>query len=161
MQRTGKRSHKKGIALITALIFSMFIFMVGGIFVLSIQRDFAFQTRQDAADQAYFMALSGVDFYRHQPLDYNLPNVFDVPVFTQASPGIGGVDAQRTFEVYGEDATAAGSVVVDDLGGTRTVGTLVGTHIISTGRFFSPDGTLLAERTITVPQGLMTNAYER
>ncbi len=124
----------------------MLIFMIGGIFVTALQRDFVFQARQEADDQAYFMALSGIDYYRHQPLDYNDPNVFNSPVFTEQNPGYLQLDSRREFEVYGTDAPGA-------------IG--VGTNIVSTGRYLNPDGSVKAERTIVVPQGLMTNAYDQ
>lgn len=146
MGSTLKRNKLRGIALITALIFAMFIFMIGGVFVTAIQRDFVFQSTQEANDQAYFLALSGVDYYRHQPLDYNNPDVFNTPVFTEANPGYLQLDPRREFEVYGVDAPGA-------------IG--VGSNIVSTGRFLNPDGSVKAAHTIVVPQGLMTNAYEK
>ena len=70
------------------------------------------------------------------------------------------IDSQRSFEVYGLDANSPGFEVSDGID-TITVGTEVASTIISRGIVRDANGNLLAQRTLIVPQGLMTNVYER
>lgn len=153
------RSRERGLALVTALLFSVFMLLVGLFFLISLRRDFDFQTRTDASLQAYYLALSGIDYYRTQPIDHSQPHPFDHPAFDQTNPARIQLDARLSFTVYGMDASDPG-VVLDAGAYDERVGELVGTTIVSRGEVRDGSGSLLAERTLVVPQGLMTNVYE-
>ena len=158
--RLRSRLSQHGIALITALLFSFFLLGVGLFFLTSLRRDVSFQTHQDASRQAYYLALSGIDYYRHQPVDYSLPQPFDQPAFPQSSPAVVYLDSQRSFEVFGAPSNSP-TFTLDAGSYQEVAGDLVGTTIVSTGRYHNSSGAVIARRTLVVPQGLMSNVYER
>ncbi len=134
---------EQGVALITALLLAVFLFLLGGFFLYRFQSDFFFQSRHEANEQAYYLALSGIDHYRTQPLNPSDPQPLDTPPFTEAAPAVVNLDSRLRFRVYGVDSPG------------------VGTDIVSTGQILNTGGVVIAQRTMVVPRGIMSNIYER
>jgi type II secretory pathway component PulK len=67
--------RKRGIALMTALMFISFLLVVGLAFMTMIQMDYSFARQEEARRQAYFLAESGIEYYRQRPFAFTV----DVP----------------------------------------------------------------------------------
>lgn len=159
------RWRPQGMALIVSLMLGVFLFLMGFFFLYLFQRDFFFQGQHQASEQAYYMALSGVDYYRNQPIDFSSGGI-DTPPFTLASPATVQVNPRARFVVYGLDVSDPGTIVdvgTDPMGNPLTwvVGSTAGTSIISTGQIVGANGNVIAQRTVYVPLGLMTRMYEQ
>lgn len=81
----------RGIALMTSLLLISFLLVIGLGFLTMVQRDYSFGRQQQVRQQAFFLAQSGLDFYRQRPALFtaNAPLEFGVP----------NSDTDRRFEV--------------------------------------------------------------
>lgn len=124
------RRTRRGIALVTALMFMVFLLVVGLTFMTLMETDYRFAGSQERSSQAYFLAQAGIDFYKakaglftvNTPLEFGLPET----------------DTQHRFEV------------VIEADGT----------IRSKGMIKDPYGKIKAQRTLVVPQGNYAAMYD-
>ncbi len=152
-------------ALIVSLMLGVFLFLMGFFFLYLFQTDFFFQGQHHASEQAYYMALSGIDYYRNAPFDVDADGIDTIP-FPLASPATVQVSPTARFEVYGVDATRPGQVLNagTDVTGTPltwVVDSTVGTSIVSKGQILNAGGDVIYERILIVPYSLMTQMYEQ
>ena len=108
-----------GVALMTALLVSVFLLVIGLAFLTFIERDVRFASRQDRQAQAYYLALSGFRYYERRCGSF-LAN----PQQTEAVPP---GDTRRFFEVtydpVGRTVTSRGYIV-------NSVGQVIGQRIL-------------------------------
>ena len=64
--------RNRGIALITALMFISFLLVVGLAFMTMIQMDYSFARQEEARRQAYFLAESGIEYFRQRPSSFTV-----------------------------------------------------------------------------------------
>lgn len=126
----------------TALLFMMFLFVVGIAFATMVQMDYQFGAVQQNGQQAYLLAESGLEYYKARSGD-----------FTPPSPG----------SVTKEYGVPAG----DTIHRFKVTKVLPSGDIISQGiiykRFVSnnnPGNKILVSRTIIAPGGNFSKQYD-
>lgn len=125
-------SRGRGVALATALMLGVFLLILGMAFLTFIERDIFFASHQAASQDAYFLARSGMEYFRATGLP--------------ANPG----DAAQTIQIpIGNPQRVA--VIQRPLSG----------DLIVTGRVYGALGIVRAERTLVAPGGSLANWYER
>ncbi|MCE7873290.1 hypothetical protein DYH09_23345 [bacterium CPR1] len=122
--------RSRGVALITALMFMMFLLVVGLTFVTLMEQDYRFAAQQERSQRAYFLAQAGIDFYRAR-----------ASFFTVDTPVELGVPAGNTQNVF--------EVVLQADGTIRSRGMIKDAY-----------GGVKADRVIVVPQGNFQRAYD-
>mgnify|MGYP000870229598 CR=1 FL=1 len=125
-----RRMRSKGVALITALMFMMFLLVVGLTFITLMEQDYRFAAQQERGQQAYFLAQAGIDFYRARASFFTV----DTPV----ELGVPAGNTQNLFEV-----------VLQADGTIRSRGIIKDAY-----------GAVKADRVIVVPQGNFQRAYD-
>lgn len=129
--RTTKKLRRNGIALITALLLAVFLFILGIFFLTFIDRDVFFASKQQSNMDAYFLTRSGMEYYQATGLP---ANIGDPPVTIQIPQG----NNQRTV-----------TIALQSSG-----------DIIFTGITRSISGQVKAKRTLVAPGGNIDNWYE-
>lgn len=130
----GNRAKKRGLALVTVLILTVILLVLTVAFLFYAERGYRFAGLQERQNQAYFLAMAGLEFYRARPEEFgnNQPVRRAVPLESETS----------FFEVtLEEDGT-----------------------ITSRGILLSPLSGLsestAIERTVVVPQGDIERMYD-
>ena len=128
--RTSRGKRARGIALITALLLAVFFLVLALGFLAFMEQDYLFAGQMNRSSQAYYLAESGLDYYRLRPAGFSagVPRTFDVP------PG----DPRSHFEVL-----------------VQTDGT-----IRSKGYVTDNAGKELNSRTLVVPLGNFAEVYD-
>lgn len=129
MRVSGRR---RGIALITGLLVSVFCLILGLAFLTFIDRDVFFAGAQQAGMEAYFLAQCGIEYFR----------VTGEPVAPPPS--------STTIQVP-----------VGNPQRTATVEKRLSGDLVFTGRVLGGGGTVRAERVIIAPGGNLANVYEK
>lgn len=122
--------RRRGVALATALFFTVFLLVLGLAFLTMIEQDYRLAGQQERSQRAYHLALAGLDYYKMRSGNFtpNVPQQFGLP---QGDPC-------NRFEVVVE-----------------TDGT-----IRSRGLVLNSAGQLKAERVLVVPQGNFSAMYD-
>lgn len=126
-----KIMSERGIALITALLLSVFLLILGIFFLTFIERDSYFASTQKSHIDAYFLCQSGVEYYKTT----GLPNTDG----TLLSLNVPAGDTQKVV----------------------TIERLAGGDIVFTGRILGFLGTVRAQRALIAPLGDLNKIYER
>lgn len=73
---------RRGIALMTALLFIVFLLIVGIAFLTMVEQDYSFGKQQQHRQQAFFLAQSGMDYYKLRSSSFapNTPQQFGLPL---------------------------------------------------------------------------------
>lgn len=125
------RASRRGIALMTALFFMVFLLVVGLTFMTIMEQDYRFAGQQDRNQQAYFLAQAGIDYYKARAASFtpgDPPQEFGLPID----------DTRHRFQVQLEaDGT-----------------------IRSTGMIKDAYGNVKASRVLVVPQGNYGAMYD-
>ncbi|MBS2039288.1 hypothetical protein JST97_30165 [bacterium] len=125
----------RGIALMTALMFMMFLFVVGIAFATMVQMDYQFGALQQQGQQAYLLAESGLEYYKARSTLFNPPN----PGSVTKEYGVPAGDATHHFKV------------------TKV---LPSGDIISQGIIYKAPGKIYVTRTIIAPGGNFSKQYD-
>ena len=67
---TRKNRKNRGIALVTVLILTVVLLILTVAFLFFAEREYRFAGLQERQNQAYFLALSGLEYYRARPEDF-------------------------------------------------------------------------------------------
>lgn len=123
-------SYRRGIALITSLLLSVLFLVIVLGFMAFMERDYLFAGHMNRSTQAYYLAESGLDYYRLRSGSFSAGVVqrFDIPP----------EDPRNHFEV----------VVLSD-------GTIRSTGIVTNNA-----GDVLNTRTLVVPMGNYAEVYD-
>lgn len=130
----GSRLKKRGIALVTVLVMTMILLVLTVAFLFYAERGYRFAGMQERQNQAYFLAVAGLEYYRARPEEFVKEKTIrrSVPKLSKTN----------FFEVTVEE------------NGTIT----------STGTLLSPlsglSETTPIERTIVVPEGNIEKMYD-
>lgn len=125
------RRTRRGIALMTALFFMVFLLVIGLTFMTLMEQDYRFAGQQERSRQAYFLAQAGMDFYRARASTF--------------TPG----GAAQQYELPEGDVEHQFRVVVEaDL------------TVRSTGMILDAYGKVKAERTLVAPKGDFGALYD-
>lgn len=125
------RRERRGIALMTALFFMVFLLVVGLTFMTLMAQDYRFAGQQERSRQAYFLAEAGMDFYKARASTF-------APGGAAQEYGLPEGDAQHQFRVWVEaDLT-----------------------VRSTGMIKDAYGNIKAQRTLVAPQGNFGARYD-
>ena len=121
---------RRGVAMITALLLAIFLLVLGLAFLTFTEQDYRFAGQQNNSTEAYYLAVSGVEYYRARPATFTTgtAQVFSMP------PG----DPHDRFEV-----------TVEADGTVRSRGFLV-----------NSSGDTVSERTLVAPQGDFSKLYD-
>lgn len=120
----------RGVALITALLLTVFLLVLGLAFLTYVERDYHAASQQDKAARAYYLAQSGLEYYRTRPGKFSA----GISVTLSLPPG----DPHQSFEV-----------TLETDGTVRSRGSLV-----------DASGRPGARRTLVAPQGDFTRIYD-
>lgn len=126
---------RRGMALITSLLVSVLLLLLGVSFLNYLENDYRFAAHQEKSQQAYYLALAGLQ-YQKTRLDRLYPGT------TVPMPEAHGVPASSLTTNYFE-------ITVTPQG-----------QVISHGVVKSSTGVLLGERTLTVEPGSPTRDYK-
>ncbi len=125
------RRPNRGIALMTALFFMVFLLVIGLTFMTLMEQDYRFAGNQERSHQAYFLAQAGLDYYKARASTFT-------PGGTPVEFGLPEGDAVHRFKVWVEaDLT-----------------------VRSTGMIKDAYGNIKAQRTLVVPQGNFGAMYD-
>ncbi len=119
----------------TALLFMMFLFVVGIAFATMVQMDYQFGALAQQSQQAYLLAQSGLEYYKARPAD-----------FSPANPG----QISKEYGLPAGDATHCFKV-------TKV---LPSGDIISQGIIYKAPGKIYVSRTIVAPAGNFSKQYD-
>ena len=126
---------RRGIALMTALMFMMFLFVVGIAFATMVHMDYQFGALAQQSQQAYLLAQSGLEYYKARPSDFSPAN----PGSDSKEYGLPAGDATHHFKV------------------TKV---LPSGDIISQGIIYKAPGKIYVSRTIVAPGGNFSKQYD-
>ena len=123
------RTHlkQKGMALVSALLISVVLLILGISFLSYLEADYRFASRQDKSQQAYYLALAGLQYQRAR-LDKLAPQATK---YTEPEHFVPSSSTSTSFNV---------TVYPDG-------------RIESTGYVKTPLNTILAQRTLIVEPG--------
>lgn len=65
-----RRPHRRGIALITVLVMTMVLLVLTIAFLFYAERGYRFAGIQERQNQAYFLALAGLEYYKARPEEF-------------------------------------------------------------------------------------------
>lgn len=130
-------NNKKGIALVTGLLFAVFIIVLGLFFLTYINRDALFASQQQANMTAYLTANAGLEYYR----------------VTGKPDGHTGSNLTITFYLPEEDIPSQQKVIL--------IRDINSNDVTITGEVLTVLGTVRAKRAIVVPGGIYDNWYEK
>jgi hypothetical protein len=124
---------RRGMALITSLLVSVLLLLLGVSFLNYLENDYRFAAHQEKSQQAYYLALAGLE-YQKTRTDLLFPGTATPMPFKQ------GVPVSSLTNYFEVTVTAQGKVV-------------------SRGVVQSSTGLLLGERTLIVEPGSATRDY--
>jgi type II secretory pathway pseudopilin PulG len=132
--RLRDKSKKRGIALVTVLVMTMILLVLTIAFLYYAERGYRFAGLQERQNQAYFLALAGLEYYKARPEEF-----IETPTVKRPLP----IDSTTNFF----------EVTLRDNG-----------DLICKGILYSPlsglSETKAIERTLTVPQGEVEKLYD-
>ena len=90
-----KQRDQRGIALVTVLVLTFVLLVLTVAFLFFAERNYRFAGLQERQNQAYFLALSGLEYYRARPEEFQGPT----PVIRHVPPD----NTSNYFEVSLQD----------------------------------------------------------
>ena len=131
----GYRLKQRGIALVTVLVLTVILLVLTIAFLFYAERGYRFAGLQERQNQAYFLAVAGLEYYRARPEEFVNTRVIKRPL---------PIDSTNSFfEVTLEED-----------------GTLVSKGILVSPLSGLSESTTI-ERTIVVPEGNIERMYDR
>lgn len=130
----GHRGKIRGIALVTVLVMTMVLLVLTVAFLYYAERGYRFAGLQERQNQAYFLAMAGLEYYRARPEEFVNQKVVKLPVPKESKTDF--------FEVT-----------------LDSDGTIVSKGIL-TSPLSSMSESATIERTIKVPHGDLEKMYD-
>lgn len=130
----GQRGKVRGIALVTVLVMTMVLLVLTVAFLYYAERGYRFAGLQERQNQAYFLAMAGLEYYRARPEEFVNQKVVKLPVPKESKTDF--------FEVTLESN-----------------GTIISKGIL-TSPLSSMSDSATIERTIRVPGGDLEKMYD-
>ena len=75
-----EKSHKRGIALVTVLVMTVILLVLTIAFLFYAERGYRFAGLQERQNQAYFLALAGLEYYKARPEEFLQTQTVKKPV---------------------------------------------------------------------------------